>query len=623
MNRGGRYHDYKLSRIYLPALLHPLPEIHWSQRLIELVASASEKLARLDEYCRSNKSAQAAKAMLMRIETMASCAFDKETCTLNDLIAQGEDPAITFRSQRLQGAANYYNELTSWNSESLKNSRSNLETIRKLHRVLLAQESKASHPGEFRRSNLTVKKLDASSFFPPPPHEMIEGLNDLEWFLESKETTILVKVALGHFQFVSLHPFLDGNGRLSRLLNIFLLVQAGVLHEPVLPLSNFLRKNQLEYFKRIEAFRDDDDLEGWLLFMLVGLSSCAEKTLVTLRAIEAMAAAHQELVRDIPNGKKTLNTLLGLPIITVQSLAKHLDCSFLTAQRVITELVSTGLLVETTGNKRNRVYEYRPYLSYLWPEMDDLTPDDLRLSADNKEHKFWTKSVRYSLEQLRQYILGAGLSEQEWTITEDYPSLVGLFSVAPIDLQITFRESDRETEIQMRPEDKLLSTYSGKGPYLYLEASIENRTERSWGFKLEVKDHAVKWNPLWGQYSAALTVNEVARLCLKEFFQLTAIRGIATAKDTSRTQELTGKERLIEMFLAIRNVLGRQTDGDIYWEDDNTGANVVYHYDDTRFMLYFSLAEIIGFTANEQLQQRLRERIVENIRALPIPPPRQ
>jgi Fic family protein len=246
--------------------------------------------------------------------------------------------------------------------------------IREIHEELLRDVRGADKmPGEFRTSQNWVGPAGASianaTFVPPPVHEMQTALGDLERFFHaSDDLPALIQCGLAHVQFETIHPFLDGNGRVGRLLITFLLVQRGVLRQPLLYLSTFLKRHRAEYYDRLMAVRDDGNWEAWLGFFLRGVIETATDAATTARAIVHLREAHRGVLQDHRMGNtefRLLDLLFRNPIVNHRLVAERLGITEVTAGRVIDRLRSLGLMDEVTGQRRNRVYRYTPYWQLL------------------------------------------------------------------------------------------------------------------------------------------------------------------------------------------------------------------------------------------------------------------
>jgi Fic family protein len=193
---------------------------------------------------------------------------------------------------------------------------------------------------------------------------MTEALHDLENFLhEEGDLPALVHCGLVHAQFETIHPFLDGNGRVGRLLIAFQLVHAGVLHRPLLYISHYLKRHRAEYYDRLGAVRQDGGWEGWLGFFLRGVAETAEEAIATAEAIVRLREDHRALLQEGlgPNGLRLLDLLFRRPLVNIGLIRDELGVAFNTANKLAENLEALGLLEETTGGQRNRVFRYDPY----------------------------------------------------------------------------------------------------------------------------------------------------------------------------------------------------------------------------------------------------------------------
>jgi Fic family protein len=248
-----------------------------------------------------------------------------------------------------------------------------LRVIREIHAELMRGVRGGNrNPGNFRREQNYiapegVTNIRDATFVPPPVPEMHRALNNFErWLHEDDDVPDLVRVGVAHAQFETIHPFMDGNGRVGRLLITFLLVHRSVLHRPLLYLSVFLRRNRAEYYDRLMAVRDSGDWEGWTRFFLRGVAETAEEATATVRAILDLREYHMRTIRDAAlgmNAARLHDLLLQQPWLTVSMAADRLGITFVTANKIIERFAELNLVEEITGQKRNRIFSYGPYLA--------------------------------------------------------------------------------------------------------------------------------------------------------------------------------------------------------------------------------------------------------------------
>lgn len=242
------------------------------------------------------------------------------------------------------------------------------------HRLLLAGARGAGkQPGQLRRSQNWIggTRPGNAVFVPPPPERVAELLGDLERFIHEPEPSLppLVRVALAHVQFETIHPFLDGNGRIGRLLIAALMEQWGLLPEPLMVLSGYLKQHQREYDRRLSAVRTDGDWEGWTGFFLQAVEAAANEAERGIVAIASLVAADRRRLLAVPRiGAVSLRLFELLPVMprfTIEQVRQKLDTTFPTATAAVKLLEDAGIVSELTGQKKNRSFGYRAYIELL------------------------------------------------------------------------------------------------------------------------------------------------------------------------------------------------------------------------------------------------------------------
>jgi Fic family protein len=244
--------------------------------------------------------------------------------------------------------------------------------IREVHEILLSRGRGAGKsPGEFRRSQNWIggTRPGNARFVPPPPHRVPGAMGTLEKFVHDTATPALVKAALWHLQFETIHPFLDGNGRVGRLMVTLLLCAEGVLREPMLYLSLFLKQHRTRYYELLDVVRRDGDWEAWVAFFCEGVASVADGAVVTARRLLELAETDRErlasLGRKAGSAAAVQTALLRTPVCTIQRLAKRTNLTLPTIGKALDVLENQKIVSETTGKQRNRVYRYDRYLAIL------------------------------------------------------------------------------------------------------------------------------------------------------------------------------------------------------------------------------------------------------------------
>lgn len=276
------------------------------------------------------------------------------------------DPEKRDDWQEVRNYANAMNEaIAALDSLPLSN-----RLLRQAHATLLrGVRGEGKTPGEFRLSQNWIGGTSlADAVFIPPHHDDVPSLmSDLEAFWHNENVAVpeLIRIAISHYQFETVHPFLDGNGRIGRLLIVLYLVSKGFLHRPCLYVSNHLEKNRAAYYDALTAVRTRGDLAGWIRFILVAINETAKKGVCTLQAIHALrqdaTARLQTLGRRAPNATRIVESLYTKPITTSASLASRLDLSQPTTDRLLTDLQRLGIVAELTGQRRNRVFYFKEY----------------------------------------------------------------------------------------------------------------------------------------------------------------------------------------------------------------------------------------------------------------------
>jgi Fic family protein len=344
--------------------------------MIRALSEADQAIGRLDGVARLLPNPDLFVAMYVRREAVLSSQIEGTQSTLEDVLAYELADAHAGTPRDVAEVVNYVAAMNHGLArlESLPLS---LRLIREIHEKLLTGVRGAEHqPGEFRTSQNWIggnnRRIADATFVPPPVYEMREALANLEQFLhEDRDYPVLIHIALAHAQFETIHPFLDGNGRVGRLLITLLLVERGVLHSPLLYLSYYLKRHRTQYYDRLMAIRDDGDWEGWVRFFLAGVRETATEAARTAQAIVRLRESHREKVRDLgPTAARLLDLLYQQPIVNVRFTAQALLLSPTTAGKVIQSLRLAGLLVESTGKARNRQFSYEPYLRLLAEEPD-------------------------------------------------------------------------------------------------------------------------------------------------------------------------------------------------------------------------------------------------------------
>jgi Fic family protein len=360
---------------FIPKDLPPAPPIQYDMDMLALLSKADRALGRLDGATELLPNPELFVYMYVRKEAVLSSQIEGTQASLMDVLefeAQALEPG---RPQDVPEVVNYVAAMN-YGLERLRDLPLSLRLLREIHAKLLeGVRGGERNPGEFRRTQNWIGPLGSglteASFVPPPPHEMLTALNNLEiFFHDTSPFPMLIKVGLIHAQFETIHPFLDGNGRMGRLMITFLLCQEGILQWPWLYLSHYFKKHRAEYYERLQATRDRGDLEGWLKFFLSGIYEVAQEATATARQIVQLREEHRNLVttslgRNASNGLKLLEALYFRPIISVTAAEKITQLTYANANKLVDQFINLGLLKETTGRRRHRRFDYVPYLALI------------------------------------------------------------------------------------------------------------------------------------------------------------------------------------------------------------------------------------------------------------------
>jgi Fic family protein len=291
---------------------------------------------------------------------------------LQDLLAAEAQVLSADRPRDVAEVVNYVNAIK-YGLSRLEDLPVSVRLIREIHERLLAGvRGSRLAPGELRRSQNWIGPggctLAEATYVPPPPSEVPVALSALEQFLhQDDDIPLLVKVGLAHAQFETIHPFLDGNGRVGRLLITFLLCEREVLLKPVLYLSYYFKRHRQAYYDRLQTIRDGGDWEGWLAFFLRGVAEVSAQATETVRRILTLREDHRMLITEhlghaAGNGHRVLEHLYEHPIISVEQVRRVTGTTYPAANQLVRRLVEQGILTEYTGQKRHRRFRYDAYI---------------------------------------------------------------------------------------------------------------------------------------------------------------------------------------------------------------------------------------------------------------------
>ena len=356
---------------FLPHDLPPEPPIEFDGEMLNLLSEADRKLGRLDGVTQILPNPDLFVAMYVQKEAVLSSQIEGTQASLTDVLE------INTKDEKKEDVGEVVNYVKAMNYglERLKEFPLCLRLIREIHEKLLGKGRGSNrNPGEFRKTQNWIGPsgctLSDARFVPPTVPDMHKALENLEnFFYADDNIPALIKIALIHSQFESIHPFLDGNGRMGRLLITFWLCQQEILSRPLLYLSYYFKKNRSEYYDRLMAVREKGDWEGWIKFFLKGVAVTADEATSTAKEIIKLKSLYENKITS--NGCGALYNLLldnmfMYPFISITDVADMLHISHPTASKMIDTFCNFGILIDITPNqKRNKRYAFSTYLEIL------------------------------------------------------------------------------------------------------------------------------------------------------------------------------------------------------------------------------------------------------------------
>lgn len=362
------------ARAFVPAPLPPDPPLALDAPLQQRLESAVLALGRLDGVLALLTDRQLFLYSYVRKEAVLSSQIEGTQSSLSDLLLFELDEVPGVPLDEVVEVSNYVAAL----DHGLRRLRGGFplsnRLIREIHGVLLSRgRGSGKAPGEFRRSPVWIagsRLRDA--VFVPPPHTAVEDcMADLERFLHAEDDgmPVLVRAGLAHVQFETIHPFLDGNGRVGRLLITLLLCQAGVLREPLLYLSLHFKKHRATYYELLNQVRSDGDWERWLMFFLDGVRTTAEGAVATAQELAATFGADRNRIESAGRRAGSMlrvhEALKARPVLSLPAICERTGLSFPAASSAMDLLVNLGIARELTGKRRNRLFVYDRYMAIL------------------------------------------------------------------------------------------------------------------------------------------------------------------------------------------------------------------------------------------------------------------
>lgn len=374
-NRAGEYRTNLTGELqyksFVPKLLPPDPPIEIDEETAVLLSKANRNIGILEGLSRQIPNIELFVSMYVRKEALFSSQIEGTQATLDDIL----DPKIEENTNRHVADVINYIKASQYARARLKELPICNRLIKETHRVLMQNvRGEEKNPGEFRRSQNWLgpagSTLKNARYIPPNLEDMIESMSDLERFINNEnELEPLIKIALIHYQFETIHPFLDGNGRVGRLLINLFLMEKKLLSYETLYISYFLKRNRIEYYDRLTEVRTKGNFEQWVKFFLLATYESAQDAIQTIDELVKLHNKNIKIVRGTGKAAKTIikvfNYLEGSPIIDIKKTSEEIGISFNTAANAVNKLVQLGILKQTENVQRNRVFAYDEYLSIL------------------------------------------------------------------------------------------------------------------------------------------------------------------------------------------------------------------------------------------------------------------
>ncbi|MEO1224983.1 MAG: Fic family protein [Pseudomonadota bacterium] len=371
-SRSGRF--VRQIEGYTAFLPNPLPpqDLALDLEMQTHLSKADRALGRLDGSIQTLPNPDLFVLMYVRREAVLSSQIEGTQASINDLLEVEADVFTGHQPSDVGEVLNYVAAMNHGLSRLNELPVSN-RLIREIHEELMkGARGGFANPGEIRTTQNWIGPtgctLNEASFVPPPPSSVPNALSDLEKFIHGKhDLPALIKIGLVHAQFETIHPFLDGNGRIGRLLVTFLLCEQKILQVPLLYLSYYFKQNRNEYYDLLQRTRTEGDWEAWLKFFLQGIAEVSNQATETARRIVALRERHRTMITDrlgrvSGNGIAILERLFNQPIVSVNTVREWIGTSYPAANSIVAELCEIGVLVETTGWQRNRRFRYARYI---------------------------------------------------------------------------------------------------------------------------------------------------------------------------------------------------------------------------------------------------------------------
>ena len=356
---------------FVPTPLPPNPPTQLEHDMVNLLVAANKQLAILNGLSAYIPNIDLFVSMYVRKEALMSTQIEGTQATLEDVL----DPLLDENVNRNVADVINYIKATEFAIERQKELPLCNRLIKEIHAILMKDvRGQEKNPGEFRRSQNWIggqgSTLKKARYIPPNVEDMTEAMSDLEKYINADDgLDALIRAALIHYQFETIHPFLDGNGRVGRMLITLFLMEKSILSAPALYISYFLKRNRIEYYDRMTEVRNKGNYEQWVKFFLQAVLESAEDAVDKIQKLSALHAKNTEVVGNMGRAAKTTMLLLSYleanPIIEIQKTAAALSLSFNTVSSAIKRLCDAGILVQSETGRRSRTFSYEAYLDLL------------------------------------------------------------------------------------------------------------------------------------------------------------------------------------------------------------------------------------------------------------------
>ena len=374
-NRAGKYRTNLTGKLqyksFAPKPLPPDPPIEIDKETVGLLSKANRSIGILEGLSRQIPNIELFVSMYIRKEALLSSQIEGTQATLDDIL----DPRIEENTNRHVADVINYIKASQYAKARLNELPICNRLIKETHMILMQNvRGEEKNPGEFRSSQNWIgpagSTLNNARYIPPNPDDMEEAMSDLEKFINNEDgLEPLIKSALIHYQFETIHPFLDGNGRIGRLLINLFLMEKELLSYETLYISYFLKRNRVEYYDRLTEVRAKGNFEQWVKFFLLATYESAMDAIQTIDELVRLHNKNTEIVKSTGKAAKTImkvfNYLEGSPIIDIKKTSEELGLSFNAVSNAVNILVQLDILKQTENVQRNRVFAYEEYLNIL------------------------------------------------------------------------------------------------------------------------------------------------------------------------------------------------------------------------------------------------------------------